>query len=104
MAAVWKENPSISFAFYAVPRNNINPHSRRTKSLESQEEYVRSRFNIYRYGMENYFAPEKFSHIRDIENCIYILLNNDYKSSSESLNKLSKYLLQNHEIIFSPER
>ena len=103
MAQVWKEHPSASFAFHAIPRIDTNPKTKRKHTKKSEEEYLRSRYNIYTYGMVNYFPAEKFKHIRDRNNSLYVLLNQKNGNAQLCLDKLSQYLIANTDVVFDPE-
>lgn len=100
MLSYWKEHPAVTFAFYAVPRENLNCESskRRDSTL-----FRNTRFRIYQYAMLNLFPPTKFIQLRDSTNCLYILLNKKQKKPKTTLKKMGSYLLANYEMIFSPD-
>ena len=106
MFKLWEANPSISFVFYAVPRN-ITVADIANKKLSPQtetaflEHYKRTRFNVYEYAMLNLFPPNKFSHINDYQNCIYALVNKNAAQLS-MIKALGNFLLSSHDILFEP--
>lgn len=106
MHTLWKNNPKISFAFYAAHRPTefqIKKDSRLRKLQEDEEyreKYIRSRFNVYEHAMINLFPPNVFWKAKDYKNCIYTLINKKAKRSAYRLNRIAKYLLRNHDIIF----
>lgn len=109
MHNLWKNNPSISFAFYAAPRPQVfeNLKESRVKRLLEDEEYrekfIRTRFNVYEHAMINLFPPTIFWKGMDYKNCIYVMLNRRQKRSKFRLNQIALYLRDNHEIIFEVE-
>jgi hypothetical protein len=105
MLDYWKTNPTVTFAFYAVPRdfNKEKFNKKFIKEIDEQlfiEKYKKVRFNIYRYAMVNLFPPQNFVQLRDTKNCLYILLNKKQKKPKTTIDILGKYLLANYDMIF----
>ena len=106
MHNLWKNDPKISFAFYASPRlvdlEKLNSSRKKTAltNEEYYEKYKRTRFNIYEHAMINLFPPKVFWKAKDWNNCIYVLLNKKRRKGASRLAQIGKYLLENHEIIF----
>lgn len=94
----WKMNPNVTFAFYAVLRNEILPEKVRNRNIE---EYKKSRYNIYKYSMVNKFSHEFFTHIFDSKNCIYLLVNKKQRKPKTSFKSFTKYLKNNYDIVFT---
>ena len=103
----WKENPAVTFAFYAVSRE-LTQTIIQEKDITVQEaqafadEYKRVRFRIYQYAMINLFPPAKFIQLRDSKNCLYMLFNKKQKKPKTTIKKLGQYLLDNYDMIFEP--
>lgn len=106
MFKLWEANPSISFVFYAVPRN-ITPSALAKKKIPGDNKlaflnnYKRTRFNIYEYAMLNLFPPHKFTHVKDYQNSIYALVNK-HTEQVNMIESLGNFLLENHQIFFEP--
>ena len=92
MVSLWKENPKISFAFFAVPRVGEN-------ALRKNR---RARFNIYQTAMQNLFSPKDFRQYMDPNSFVYVLLNVALPNKREVIQKIGKYLLKEYEMIFEP--
>jgi|JI10StandDraft_1071094.scaffolds.fasta_scaffold476590_1 hypothetical protein len=109
MHNLWKNNPNLSFAFYAAPRPSTfeklkqSRYDRIIVDEQFQEKYIRSRFNVYEHAMINLFPPKYFWKAKDYKNCIYVLLNKKSRKGANRLHQIGKYLLENHEIIFEVE-
>lgn len=109
MHNLWKNNPNLSFAFYAAPRPSAFEKLKKSRydriigDEQFQEKYIRSRFNVYEHAMINLFPPKYFWKAKDYKNCIYVLLNKKSRKGANRLHQIGKYLLENHEIIFEVE-
>lgn len=104
MKDYWAKNPDISFAYYAVLRE-FKEGLKRAKGKDKPKiigQYKRARFHIYKYAMINLFPPIHFTQYEDENNCMYVLLNKNQKEPKATLKKLSKYLFDNHDLIFEP--
>lgn len=108
MHAVWKKQSNISFVFYASMRNveqelfiEKKKFTDSVKKKRFVENYKRARYNIYRYGMLNFFSQDYFIPVSDKENCIYVLLNRMAKSQEQAMAGLQQYLKENYDLIFS---
>lgn len=107
MLAYWRKNVDVNFIFYASLRD-VAAHLLENKSLTIRqvapfiERYKRVRFRIYEYGMINFFSEEYFSQLRDEGNCIYVLLNRNQDNAESIINELTKFLKDNHDIVFEP--
>ncbi len=105
MVFLWRNNPKISFAYYAVPRplkSKVKNDLRRNKILEDvsyRDKFIRGRYNIYEHAMINRFPPRIFWKAQDYKNSIYVLLNKKDKPKRK-IKAIGEYLLKNHEIIF----
>src|SRR4051794_37965536 len=69
MLEYWRQNPLVSFAFYAVPRELKETLVEQKKMSKKDAEkftrrYQQVRFIIYEYAMLNLFPPQKFIQIR----------------------------------------
>lgn len=109
MHFLWEKNKTISFAFYAVPRDFDYEKmllKKKCKMVLEKEQFIqnykRARFNIYEHAMINLFPPQNFFKIKDWNNCIYVLLNKKTKIPNQLLNQIGKFLQHNHQIIFEP--
>lgn len=91
MLQEWQNDPGISFAFYAVPK-------------EIGEKNTEARFNIYSYAMVNLFSPRKFKHYMDLRNSLYVLLNTSIRNKKDTIINMGKYMLSQYEMIFEPRR
>jgi hypothetical protein len=67
MHSLWRENPFISFGFYATPRTmdiNTIVSKKKFKDAAALNNYVerqkRTRFLIYEHAMINLFSPKNF--------------------------------------------
>jgi len=104
----WRNNPEVSFAFYAVPRE-LKETLIKEKNLpeEEAEKFIKRyrlvRFNIYKYAMINLFSPKYFIQLRDTKDCLYVLLNKKQKRPKTTIKQLGKYLLENYNMIFNPD-
>lgn len=103
MGHIWKEYPSISFAFHASLRLDRDSIGKKKFTTDQANNRMRSRYNIYSYGMLNFFSEENFTHIRDRTNSLYVLMNKKQNNPSRCLKQMSQYLLQNTNLIFDPE-
>lgn len=108
MLEYWKQNPHVTFAFYAVPRELkemlIKQKKMRTKeAVAFIDRYKHVRFAIYKYAMINLFPDKNFLQIRDTKNSIYMLLNKKQKKPKTTIKRLGKFLLDNYELIFEPD-
>lgn len=104
MLDFWQHNPSISFAFYAVPRDSeLNNQKKKFDSELQRQNFLEkrknARFNIYEYAMINLFGPQDFLHSKDSLNNIYILANKKQKNLSSVIIQIAKYLLENNDVI-----
>jgi hypothetical protein len=86
---LWRNNPEISFAFYAVP-----------KPIGYRNE--RARYDIFENAMVNLFPTYAFKHYHDKRNSIYVLLNNAMKRKKNAIEIIGKFLLSEYEMIFEP--
>jgi hypothetical protein len=117
MHSLWRENPFISFGFYATPRTmdiNTIVSTKKFKDEAALNNYVerqkRTRFLIYEHAMINLFSPKNFFKLKDYDNSLYILLNKEIakgktyrkKEYQVKVEEIGKYLLNNHDIIFEP--
>lgn len=105
MLDFWKKNPSISFAFYAVPREpDENILQKEFKSERRRQvfiqEYKRVRFKIYEYAMLNLSPPQNFIQTRDVNNSIYLLVNKAQRNVNSIVLQVAKYLYDNQNLIF----
>jgi hypothetical protein len=91
MLDMWRKNPEISFAFYAVPR-----------SAEDEKSDKKTRYRIYEQAMINLFSPRDFKHYMDVNSCVYVLLNRSAKNKKGIIEKIGKYLLSEYAVIFAP--
>lgn len=91
MLFLWREIPTVSFAFYAVPRK------------EMPKKGSKVRFNIYEDAMLNLFSPTDFEHYEDQKSCIYVMLNRKVKQRRSTIKKIGAYLLSEYSMIFEPE-
>lgn len=101
MRVYWKQNPAVSFAFYAIPRKWKENFPEMPEKFV--ERYKKVRFNIYKYAMINLFSPQYFIQLRDPKNSFYVLLNRKQKRPQKTIELLGNYLLKNHDMIFEPE-
>ncbi len=90
MKQLWKRNPAISFAFYAVPKPAGMPNEN-------------ARFDIYEYAMINLFSNTHFAHFKDRRHLLYVLLNKKHKRKKAVLRSIGRFLLSEFEMIFEPE-
>ncbi|MBC7554031.1 MAG: hypothetical protein H7257_08630 [Taibaiella sp.] len=108
MLHFWQKNKDVNFVFYASMRKIAKELLDRKKLDETQiipfiERYKRSRFSVYKYGMVNLFSYEYFIQLSDYENCVYVLINRNLKSPAMIINQLTKFLQDNHDILFIPD-
>jgi hypothetical protein len=108
MLDYWKRYPTATFAFYAVPRDlpSILINQKQLNKNEAEkfiERYRSVRFTIYKYAMVNLFPPKSFIQIQDSKNSLYLLLNKKQKNSQAIIKQFTKYLFDNHNIIFEPD-
>jgi hypothetical protein len=92
MLYMWKENPGISFAFFAVPRVGQNAVNKNRKA----------RYNIYESAMQNLFSPKDFRHYMDRTSFVYVLLNKSVRNKRATIEAMGKYLLSEYQLIFAP--
>ena len=108
MREYWQKNPTVSFTFYAIPREAtnalINSKKLGGKAAEKfAKRYKKVRFTIYEYAMLNLFPPRHFIQIRDSKNFLYVLLNKRQAKPKTTLKHLGKFLLDNYDMIFEPD-
>lgn len=89
MLELWRNDTTISFAFYAVP-----------KPAGSRNE--KARYDIYEYAMINLFSPSAFKHYHDKRNSIYVLLNKKKEKKKIIIEAIGQFLLSEYEMIFEP--
>ncbi len=105
MLDFWRNHPSVSFVFYAVPRDidlhvyekNFENETLRQKFLQ---EYKRARFRIYEYAMLNLFPPHSFIQTRDTANSIYLLVNRFPRNVHAVIRQVVRYLFEREQLIF----
>ncbi|OLY91777.1 hypothetical protein SAMN05444008_10925 [Cnuella takakiae] len=109
MLDYWKRNPAANLSFYAVPRK-FDETILSGKAFSSPKEkrkfidrYKRVRFAIYDYAMVNLFSPAYFIHMRDTKNAVYLLMNRKQTKPKVVANMFGHFLLDNYDMIFSPD-
>lgn len=104
MIDFWRNHPTVSFAFYAVPRdfNELNNRKFANDMLRQRflERYRISRFSIYKYAMLNLFSPNDFFQLQDSANCIYLLANRHEENVAALIWQLGTYIYEREQLIF----
>ena len=105
MLDFWRNYPSVSFVFYAVPRDidkTIHQKNFENETLRQKfiQEYKNARFKIYEYAMLNLFPPQSFIQTRDTATSIYLLVNRRLRNVNAIVLQVARYLFEREKLIF----